>query len=74
MRRDNLRIIGLEEDEDEEEILKAKTIEVAADIGVTVEPSDISNVHCVGRPGDRSKPVIVRLCHWKKRKEMCKKK
>lgn len=75
MRRDNLRIVGLAEEEDEnEEILQAKTIEVAADMGVTVEPGDISTVHRLGKPGERSRPVIVRFCHRKKRNEMMIKK
>lgn len=75
MRRDNVRIAGLSEEEDEnEEILQVKTIELAADMGVTVEPGDISTVHRVGRPGDRSRTVVVRFCHRKKRNEVMDKK
>lgn len=75
MRRDNLRIVGLtEEDDESEEVLQAKTIELAADMGVTVEPGDISTVHRIGRRGDRSRPVIVRFCHRKKRNEVMNKK
>lgn len=72
MRRNNLDIIGLAEEE--EEILQAKTIEVAADMGVAVEPGDISMVHRLGKPGERSRPVIVRFCHIKKRNAVMMKK
>ncbi|MPC62734.1 hypothetical protein E2C01_056825 [Portunus trituberculatus] len=44
-RRDNLRIFGIEEDPDEDEdVLQAKVIEVAADVGVIIEPNDISTL------------------------------
>ena len=75
MRRDNVRIAGLSEEDDEsEEILQAKTIVLAADMGVTVEPGDISTAHRVRRPGDRNRTVIVRFCHRKKRNEVMVKK
>ena len=74
-RRDNLRIFGLEEEEDENEnILEAKVIEVANDMGVNITQSDISIAHRLGKPGNRSRTVIVRLCHRKKRNEILKKK
>lgn len=74
-RRDNLRIFGIEEEEDEDEdILEAKVIEVAGDIGVKLKADDISVVHRLGRVGDRSRPVIVRFCHRKKRNEVIKNK
>ena len=75
MRRDNLRIFGLEEEADEtEEVLEVKLIEAAADMGVKLEPGDISVVHRLGKAGGRSRPVIVRLCQRKKRNEIMKKK
>ena len=77
MRRDNLRIAGLSEEENEdEETLLAKTIEVATDMGVTVEPGDISTVHRLGKPraGVLNRPVIVRFCQRKKRNEVISKK
>lgn len=70
-RRENLRISGLEEEEDEsEEVLEAKVIELADTIGVKIEQNDISIVHRLGRPREGGRPVIVRLCHRKKRNEI----
>lgn len=70
-RRDNLRISGLEEDVDEtEEVLEAKVIELAADIGVKLKPEEISVAHRLGKPRDGGRPLIVRFCHRKKRNEM----
>lgn len=67
-RRDNLRIFGIEEDPDEDEdVLQAKVIEVAAEVGVKLEANDISIAHRLGRPDERGRPVIVRFCHRKKR-------
>lgn len=67
-RRDNLRIFGIEEElEEDEDILQAKVIEVAADVGVTIEPNDISTTHRLGKQGERSRPVIVRFTHRKNR-------
>ena len=74
-RKDNLRIFGIEEESDEDEdILQAKVIEVAADVGVKLEADDISIAHRLGKVGDRSRPVIVRFCHRKKRNAMMKNK
>lgn len=67
-RRDNLRIFGIEEDPDEDEdILQAKVMEVAADVGVKLEANDISIAHRLGKASERGRPVIVRFCHRKKR-------
>ena len=67
-RRDNLRIFGIEEDpEEDEDVLEAKVMEVAAEVGVKLEANDISITHRLGRPGERGRPVIVRFCHRKKR-------
>lgn len=76
MRRDNVRLTGIEEDEDEDEtILETKVINVAADIGVELEPRDISIAHRLGKPeGGKARPIIVRLCHRKKKSELMKKK
>lgn len=70
-RRENLRISGWEEEEDEsEEVLEAKVIEHADTIGVKIEQDDISVVHRLGRPREGGRPVIVRFCHRKKRNEI----
>lgn len=76
MRRDNVRISGIQEDEDEEEvILETKVINVAAEIGVELEPRDISIAHRLGKPENgKNRPVIVRLCHRKKKSEIMRKK
>lgn len=73
-RKDNLCIYGLEEESDEtEEVVEAKVVELAADIGVTLVPDNISIAHRLGKPQGRSRPVIIRFCHRKKRNEMLKK-
>lgn len=74
-RRDNLRIFGIEEDQEEDEdVLQAKVLEVAADVGVKLEADDISIAHRLGKTGERSRPVIVRFCHRKKRNAVLKNK
>lgn len=75
-RKDNLCIYGLEEENDEtEEVVEAKIIELAADMGVTLVSDNISIAHRLGKPqaSNRSRPIIVRFCHRKKRNEMLKK-
>lgn len=73
-RKDNLCIYGLEEENDEnEEVVEAKVIELAADMGVTLVPDNISIAHRLGKPQGRSRPVMVRFCHRKKKVEMLKK-
>lgn len=75
MRRDNLRVFGIEEEDDEnEEVLEAKLIGVAADMGVELESSDISVAHRTGKPGQGNRPVIVRFSQRKKRNEVMSKK
>ena len=65
-RRNNLHISSIEEEEvKSEEILEAKVIELADDIGI--KPDEISVVHCLYKPMLGEKPVIVRLCHRKKK-------
>ncbi|KAK4294781.1 hypothetical protein Pmani_032619 [Petrolisthes manimaculis] len=60
-RRDNLCVSGPEEDEDETgDVLKAKIIELADDIGVKLKPDDISVAHRLGKPREGGWPVIVR--------------
>ncbi len=69
--RKNLRILGLEEDADEvEALLQAKIIELAGDIGVKLKTDDISLAHRLGKPREGGKPIILRLCHRKKKNEM----
>ncbi len=75
-RKDNLCIYGLEEENEEtEDVVEAKVIELAADMGVTLVSDNISVAHRLGKPqaSNRSRPVIVRFCHRKKRNEMLKK-
>lgn len=73
-RKDNLCIYGLDEESDEnEEVVEAKVIELAADMGVTLVPDNISIAHRLGKPQGRNRPVIVRFCHRKKRSEMLRK-
>lgn len=70
-RRDNLRISGIEEDADEtEEVLEAKVIELAENIGVKLKSEEISVAHRLGKPRDGGRPLIVRFCQRKKRNEM----
>ena len=70
-RRDNLRISGLAEEADEtDEVLEAKVIELAEDIGVKLKPEEISVAHRLGKPRDGGRPLIVRFCQRKKRDEM----
>ncbi|KAK4301134.1 hypothetical protein Pmani_026716 [Petrolisthes manimaculis] len=60
MRRDNLRIFGIEEEPDEDEdIIQAKVIEVAADIGVKIEANDISIAHRLGREGGQGRQACA---------------
>ena len=65
-RKDNLCIYGLEEETNEkEEVVETKVIELAADMGVTLMPDNISIAHRVGEPRGSNRPVIVRFCHRK---------
>ena len=66
-RRDNLRIFAIEDPDEDEDVLQAKVMEVAAEVGVKLEANDISIAHRLGRSGERGRPVIVRFCHRKKR-------
>ena len=63
-RKDNLCIYGLEEGSDETE--ETKVIELAADMGVTLVPDNISIAHRLGKPQGRNTPLIVRFCHRNK--------
>lgn len=66
-RRYNLGISGFEEGEDEsEEVLEAKIIELANDNGVQLKTDNIAVAHRMGKPRDGGRPVIVRFCHRKK--------
>ena len=74
-RSENLRIYGLEEGtEESEDRLEEKVVELASNIGVNLDSRDISVVHRLGKPQESVRPVIVRFCCRKKRKEMLKKK
>lgn len=74
MRRDSLRILEIREDPDEDEdVLQAKVLEVADDMGVKIDANDISIAHRLGRAGERGRPVIVRFCHRKNRNAMLSK-
>lgn len=67
-RSGNLRINGIEEENEEsEETLVEKVVELAANMGVTLQTDDISVVHRVRKPRDRERPVIVRFSRRKKR-------
>lgn len=79
MRRDNIRISGIKEEEGEtEDILEAKVLGLANNLGVELESRDISVAHRLGKPTegnkDRPRPVIVRLCQRKKKTQIMKKK
>lgn len=53
MRKDNLRIFGIEEDLDEdEEVMQAKVIEEVDGVVVKIESDDISIAHRLGRQGE----------------------
>ena len=74
-RKDNLPFFGIEEEADEDEdILQAKVMEVAAQVGVKLEADDISIAHRLGKVGENSRPVIVRFVHRKKRNAVVKNK
>ena len=74
-RRENLRIFGINEEANEtEDVLEAKVIELAGDIGVEIKPDDISVAHRMGKPREGGRPVIVRFCHRKKKYEMMRNK
>ena len=73
-RRNNLRITGYRETENEntDDIV----LKIAADIGSDIELSDIDRSHRVGRPGvNRSKPrdVIVKFTSYRARQKLYKK-
>ncbi|KAK4320801.1 hypothetical protein Pmani_008340 [Petrolisthes manimaculis] len=74
-RSDNLLIYGIEEESEEsEEALEEKVVELASNMGVNLQADDISVVHRLGKPQDRERPVIVRLCRRKKRNAILRKK
>ena len=75
-RRDNIRILGLDGEQNEkEDELENKVIGLANDLGVTLTPEDISVVHRVGRPiPHENRPVIVRFTQRKKKIHIMKKK
>ena len=73
-RRNNLRITGYRETENEntDDIV----LKIAADIGSDIELSDIDRSHRVGRPGvNRTKPrdVIVKFTSYRARQKLYKK-
>ncbi|KAJ4444279.1 hypothetical protein ANN_06071 [Periplaneta americana] len=45
-------------------------INIAAQIGVELEPRDIDRSHRVGKKGERPRAVIVKFVSYKKRREM----
>ena len=59
-RRDNLGIFGLDEEEQEtEDVLEAKVIKLASDMGVVLKTEEKSVAHRLGRNNQgRSRPVI----------------
>lgn len=67
-RRQCLRIFGVPESELEDTDIIA--INIAAQIGVELEPRDIDRSHRVGKKGERPRAVIVKLVSYKKRREM----
>ncbi|KAK4321308.1 hypothetical protein Pmani_007884 [Petrolisthes manimaculis] len=74
-RLEQSEIFGIEEEPDEDEdIIQAKVIEVAADIGVKIEANDISIAYRLGREGGQGRPVLVRFCHRKNRNAVLNKK
>lgn len=75
MCRDNLRFSGIKEDEGESEtVSENKIINIASDIGVELQVSDISDAHRLSKPGGSVRPVLVKFCQRKKREEVMKKK
>ena len=69
-RRDNLRLTGLEENEEEsEDALAERVCKVAREVGVDIQPTDISSCHRLGkkREGGRSRQAIVRFISRRKR-------
>lgn len=74
-RSDNLRIYGMEEEREEtEETLEEKVVELASNMGVHLQPGEVSVVHRLGKPRESDRPVIIRFCCRKKRNEFLKKK
>lgn len=74
-RRENLRITGIVEETNEtEDILEAKVIELAGDMGVELKSEDISVAHRLGKPKEGGRPIIVRFCQRKKKNEVMRNK
>ena len=75
-RRDNIRIIGMEEGDNEgDDVLEGKLISLAEGMGVELDSGDISVAHRLGRhQGGRQRATIVRFTRRKKRTELLKNK
>lgn len=67
-RRDNLR--SYRERDETEDSLENKVVELALNMGVDLQPGDISAVHRLGEPRDADRPLIIRSCRRKKRNEI----
>ena len=69
-RRDNLRLAGLEEIEEETEDALAESVcKVAREVGVNIQPADISSCHRLGkkRGAGRSRQAVIRFVSRRKR-------
>ena len=61
--------------QESEDVLEAKVVELASDMGVTLHSSDISEVHRIGgiTKQGKTRPVSVRFCQRKKINKILKK-
>lgn len=68
---DNLCIFGLEEEEEErEDALEMKVIELASDMGVTLQSGDISVAHVIGKQRIRVRYSLSLSDSAKEKREM----
>ena len=69
-RRNNLRIFGIQERKNGDEDTDKLEIEVAAKMGVSLEPCHIDRSHRVGKISENPRPIIVKFVSYAERREV----
>ena len=73
-RRENIKILGVKENEDEDERqLIAKVVQIAQIVGSEIK-APISTAHRIGKKSDKTRPIIVRFTARQDKNELMKKK
>ena len=66
-RKNNLKFVGIKCAETAQENCETIILNVCSQIGLKIHPRDIKRAHRVGPSGNPSRPIIVKLLHFKDR-------